>query len=154
MGLHKGSPKMKFGSWYYPKGDERREMRPAAEYERVAEPEPITAADLAAYREAYADHVYDRAEEYLVKARYTMVLKADHWDHPMGNYMRAYAQVVRALEMEPDPFTTPDSPVLTELFWDLKAIRLAFEQGASLSRLDKIISDLLEVIRHKAEGDE
>jgi hypothetical protein len=136
---------MKFGSWYYPKGDERQEPVPVAEYERVAKPTPITGKDLAEYRKAYADHTFREVEGLMVRARYKLRAPDQHAGI-MAHYLKAYAEIVRALEFEPDPFTTPDSPALTELFWDLKGIRAAMERGEPVGRIDRLIGDLIDVI--------
>lgn len=152
MGLHKGAPKMKFGSWYYPKGDERQEPLPVTEYERVAKPTPITGRDLAEYRKAYADHAFHEVEGLLVRARYKLRAEDKHAFFG-ATYLKAYAEIIRALEFEPDPFTTPDSPALTELFWDLKGIRAAMERGQPVAAIDRLIGDLLDVTRREDEDE-
>ena len=149
MGLHKGAPKMKFGSWYYPKGDERREPVPVTEYERVAKPEPITGKDLAEYREAYVEHAFREIEAMLVRARHKVhkVILADPHAGVLANYMKAYGEIIRALEFEPDPFTTSHSPALDAVMWDLKGIRVAMEALKPVNTIDRLIGDLLDVVR-------
>lgn len=115
-------------------------------YERVATPTPITGKDLAEYRRNYAEHAHREVEGLLVKARYKLRAPDQHAGL-MSHYMKAYAEIIRALEFEPDPFTTADGPGLTALFWDLKGIRVAMERGEPVGRIDRLIGDLIDEVQ-------
>lgn len=121
-------------------------------YERVATPTPITGKDLEEYRRNYAQHAHREVEGLLVRARYKLRAPDQHAG-VMSHYMKAYAEIIRCLEFEPDPFTTADSPGLTALFWDLKGIRAAMERGEPVGRIEYLIGDLLDVAR-SGENDE
>lgn len=124
-------------SRFYPGGDERQETVPVSEFEPVT----ITGKDQAEYADRFAEYVFDRVTEHLNRA-FQILDAPNRIDTAFSPYMRAYAHIIRALELEPNPFSTSASDALTALFWDLKGIRVAMEQVKPYAEILNLIWDL------------
>lgn len=133
-------------SRFYPGGDERQETVPVSEFEPVT----ITGKDQAEYADRFAEYVFDRVTCHLDLA--LIILESPGGiGTAFSPYMRAYAHIIRALELEPNPFSTSASDALTALFWDLKGIRVAMEQVKPYS---EIISLIVALIGERDTGGE
>lgn len=107
----------------------------------------ITGKDQAEYAARYAEYVFTRVNTHLAYARGILdaaIVERDG-DRYLSPYMRAYRHIVRALELEPSPFSTSASDALTALFWDLKGIRVAMEQVKGSRAIIDLINNLIGV---------